>query len=88
MEVLGALNPRIVLSEIQDLAGSGVPALLCFEKPPPDPRWCHRGIVAAWLEHTIGLHVPEFEHEQMGSGRSHPKSPSALALTAAFVGLH
>lgn len=60
MEVLGALDPRIVLSEIQDLAGGGVPALLCFEKPPPDPRWCHRGIVSAWFEHTIGLKVPEF----------------------------
>jgi hypothetical protein len=86
LELLGALDPHKILAEIQALASQAVPALLCFEKPPPDPHWCHRGIVSAWFEHTVGLYVPEFGHEQVGSGCSHPKSPSALALTAGFRG--
>ena len=80
MEILGALKPHVVLAEIQALAGPAVPALLCFEKPPPDPQWCHRGIVSAWFEHTLGLNVPEFGHEQRGTGCAHPKNPPALML--------
>jgi hypothetical protein len=84
LAILGALKPHVVLAELQALAGSAVPALLCFEKPPPEPQWCHRGIVSAWFESTLGLNVPEFGHEQLGVGCSHPKTPSALALAQAF----
>lgn len=53
-EVLGPLDPRQVLTDIAKLANGETPFLLCFEKIPlHDNNWCHRTMVAEWLnEHT------------------------------------
>lgn len=53
-EVLAPLDPEVVLTELQALAGPYTPVLLCFEKPPLDKiNFCHRTMVAEWLnEHT------------------------------------
>ena len=75
---LGFLDPRKVLADLTELAGHRMPALLCFEQPPPDPRPCHRGLVSAWFAETVGVIVPEYGHETKGSGWSHPKI-SAMA---------
>lgn len=71
---LQALDAARVVAEMQALAAGKIPALLCFEKPPPDPNWCHRGAVSAWLADVLGLDVPEYGHrDQDAIGRNHPK---------------
>jgi hypothetical protein len=77
MAQLDELDPRQVLRDLAALAEGGIPALLCFEGPPPDPAWCHRGLVSAWLADSLKLSVCEFDHEEGGSGWSHPKLPEA-----------
>ena len=72
---LGRLDPVQVLRDLAELANGGIPALLCFEPPPPDTAWCHRGLVAAWLHDELGIEVHEFGHEHRGGGRMHPKLP-------------
>src|SRR5258706_10448542 len=75
MAQLARLDPQAVLQDLAALAGDRVPALLCFEKAPPDPAWCHRGFVSAWFHDTLGLEVVEFGHADSGTGWSHPKLP-------------
>jgi hypothetical protein len=78
MAQLADLDPERVLAELNTLAAGKTPALLCFEPPPPDPRWCHRGWVAGWLKDTLDLDVFEYGHEDEGAGWSHPKLPPFL----------
>ena len=52
-EVLSKLDPKQVAA---DLDGR---ILLCHEK---DSTFCHRRIVAEWLEAALGIKVPEMEH--------------------------
>ena len=49
-QVLSKLNPEEVYKELD---GS---ILLCYE---PNGQFCHRHLVAAWLEITLGVEVPE-----------------------------
>ena len=58
-EVLSRLDPQKVLEDLGDDA-----ILLCWEKPG---EFCHRRLVAEWLEEALGIEVPElgFEVEQM-----------------------
>jgi len=50
-EVLGALDPKEVFKELGEDA-----VLLCWEKP----KWfCHRHIVARWLEESLGIEIGE-----------------------------
>lgn len=49
-EVLSALDPRKVVNDLGDAV------LLCYEKPN---TFCHRRLVASWLEASIGIIVPE-----------------------------
>lgn len=75
---LAGLDPERAVGEISKLAAGKTPALLCFEAPPPDPRWCHRGLVAGWLKDTLDLDVLEYGHEGEGAGWTHPKLPPFL----------
>lgn len=70
---LAQLDPSRVLQELADLAAGKIPALLCFERPPPELAWCHRGLVSAWIRDTLGVQVCEYGHEAAGSGWGHPK---------------
>jgi Protein of unknown function, DUF488 len=72
---LERLEPEQVLKDLAELASGKIPTLLCFEPPPPDTAWCHRGLVAAWLQDQLGLDVHEVGHEQRGGGHMHPKLP-------------
>jgi len=58
-EVLNRLDPKKVYKDLGDDA-----ILLCWEKPG---EFCHRRLVAEWLEETLGIKVPElgFEIEQI-----------------------
>jgi hypothetical protein len=64
---LAALDPAVVKSELQALAGDAEPVLLCWERTPfTEKNWCHRRIVARWLHETLGEPVPErIEREQL-----------------------
>jgi hypothetical protein len=71
-EVLQQLDPHDTVDELMELAAGKIPALLCFEHTH-SPAWCHRAIVSAWLQATIGLDVLEFGREEDGCGIDHPK---------------
>jgi hypothetical protein len=70
---LAKLNPTTVLADLNAMAEGLIPALLCFEPPPPDRSWCHRALVSAWLGDALGIKVVEFGHETAGAGWQHPK---------------
>lgn len=53
--VLSKLDPHEVLNEIVSLFGDDA-TLLCFEKAG---EFCHRRIVADWIEKGTGVKVPE-----------------------------
>jgi hypothetical protein len=71
-EVLEPLDPRQTVHELTALAAGKIPALLCFEHTH-SAAWCHRAMVSAWLQQTLGLAVPEFGREDEGCGLDHPK---------------
>ena len=76
MTQLDALDPQTVLHDLAALARGRIPALLCFEKPPPNQAWCHRGLVSAWFSDRLHLRVAEYGHEDAGWGWAHPKLPT------------
>jgi hypothetical protein len=75
---LATLDAKRVLADLAMIADDRIPALMCFENPPPNPTWCHRGMVAVWLKEAAGVDVHELGFESFGSGWSHPKLPSML----------
>lgn len=63
-EILEALDPETVVSQIEALAGDKTPVLCCFEaaaKINEGSTWCHRSIAAAWLEARLGIKVEELD---------------------------
>lgn len=55
--MLAKLDPKKVFEELGEDA-----ILLCWEKPG---EWCHRRIVAEWLERELGVHIPEYGQSEM-----------------------
>jgi len=78
LKQLDTLSPEAVLADLAGLANGRTPALLCFEPPPPDPNWCHRALVAAWLKDGLDVDVFEYGHRGEGAGWRHPKLPAFL----------
>lgn len=66
-EVLAKLDPQKVL---QDLGNDAI--LLCYEVPQ---RFCHRHVVAAWLNKKLDLGVKEIGEEQIRSFVETSKMP-------------
>ena len=61
-EILGPLDPRQVVEDLQRLAGESEPVFLCFERPPFNAEnWCHRRMVAEWFGDRLGLVIPEID---------------------------
>lgn len=56
MKQLRQLDPRKVVEEI--LAGHEDAIMLCWEAPG---EFCHRRVVAGWLENELGILVPELD---------------------------
>jgi hypothetical protein len=52
-EVLKPLDPKKIYEELGQDA-----VLLCWESPS---EFCHRRLVARWLEHELGIKIPELE---------------------------
>jgi hypothetical protein len=80
MAQLASLDAGRALRDLARMANGAIPALLCFERPPPDAAWCHRGLVAGWLKDTANLDVFELGAERAGFGWSHPKVPRRIAV--------
>lgn len=60
--ILARLDPRQVVEDPRRLADPHEPVLLCWERPPfSETVWCHRRMVAAWLERELGWVVLEVE---------------------------
>ena len=60
--ILARSDPRQVVEDLHRLANPHEPVLLCWERLPfSETVWCHRWMVAAWLERELGLIVPEVE---------------------------
>ena len=50
IEVLEKLNPQKVYDDLSDKI------ILCWEK---SGTFCHRRVVAEWLQQTLGVYIPE-----------------------------
>jgi hypothetical protein len=65
-EILERLDPAAIRDRL--LAFGGKPVMLCFERADDinsGSKWCHRHIVATWLEDTLGIAVPEVAHPSL-----------------------
>ena len=71
-KILAALDPASVIESLAQLADDGIAVLCCWEPPPPNPTWCDRAFVSAWLFDQLGLVVPELNHETLGHDWEHP----------------
>ena len=54
--ILQKLDPQQVWNDLHEMVAPAEPILLCFEAPP---LWCHRRMVAEWLEDRLGVTIPE-----------------------------
>ena len=63
-EVLAPLDPHQVAAQLLELAGGGVPVMVCLEHAG-GPKWCHRALAAQWLSDALGQAVPEFGFEDL-----------------------
>ncbi len=77
-EVLAPMDAAQVLDDLGKLCDGRPAALLCWEPEPPDPAWCHRGLVSRWLHEQAGFELPELGHEHLGCGCRHPKLPASM----------
>lgn len=74
-EILAPLDPQAVWDELHRLAAPHEPVLLCWEKPPVAASevqghdFCHRRIVAEWLEERLGQRVDEFDPKRVIPGQ-------------------
>ena len=51
-----------VYKDLMMLAGGEEPIICCFEKPN---EFCHRQLVATWLEKNLNIEIKEFKHEEL-----------------------
>jgi hypothetical protein len=76
--LLSALRPEEIHDQIRCLAeGAPTAALVCFEQPETG-AWCHRSMAAGWLADALGIAVPEWGFDHLGSAE-HPMLPPSLS---------
>lgn len=73
-QILSALNPLAVRSDLLSISGGRPVALLCYERV--GERWCHRSLVSLWLYRELGVEVHEYGYA--GFGHNHPLLPPSL----------
>lgn len=56
-EVLAKVDPKMFVEVVERISQGTDVALCCFERPDD---FCHRHIVAEWLNEKLGLNVEEF----------------------------
>ena len=57
-KILADQNAFKIIKKIQDISYGKDAALLCYEKPG---EFCHRQLVAAWLQKETGFEIIEFK---------------------------
>lgn len=57
-EILNHLHPNEVFIDLVNLSGGANFILCCYEKPP---NFCHRHLVAKWLNHYLNLNIYEYQ---------------------------
>jgi len=65
-EILARLDPAAIRDRL--FAIGPMPVLLCYEHPADIQAgkvYCHRHLVAEWLEHQCGIQVPELDHPEL-----------------------
>ena len=77
-EVLAPLSSKALIADLLRISGGSPVALLCFERCQTDDGWCHRGLVARYLEHEAGLQIHEYGFDHLGYGVKHPMLPPHL----------
>ena len=68
LEEIGA---AAILSDLERIAGNHACVLLCWEKLADPNEWCHRRMLAAYIEWEAGIVVPELEPRHL------PKRPDS-----------
>lgn len=76
-EVLDKLDANFVLSQFQDGA-----ILLCWE---PVGKFCHRRLVAEWIQKNTGIVVPELSLENIKETEKEEKQAQTLQQALLFV---
>jgi len=60
LAMLAELDPAQVVEDLKALAGPAEAVLLCWERAPlSETNFCHRTMVADWLERARGIVIPE-----------------------------
>jgi hypothetical protein len=62
-------TPAEILTALDGATGRNGLALLCFEDLRREGSWCHRRVLAAWLERQYGWVVPELEEVALETNR-------------------
>ena len=60
-EILSKLNPTEVVNRLLEIGRGRDIAILCYEKPPD---FCHRHLVAEWLNVNTGQVIEEFPYKK------------------------
>ena len=85
-QILEKLDPRKVMDDLEALGPN--PTILCWERPSKiesGHEYCHRHLVAQWLEDTIGIQVQEIgfpKLKRFGYLRSNHVPPISYAPRA------
>ncbi len=61
--------------------------LLCFEDLRQPGVWCHRQIVAAWIEEHLGIKVPELPESGTPVIRATRTRPTSQAVQLSLLDL-
>jgi hypothetical protein len=56
-QILAKVDPRSILEQLDQLGGGADVAMLCWEKPGD---FCHRHMIADWLEAELGIEIIEW----------------------------
>jgi hypothetical protein len=65
-EILDRLDPAEIYDRLRALGDH--PVMLCWESASDcdaGRTWCHRHLVAQWLEDRLGVEVPEVDHPKL-----------------------
>ncbi|WP_428489103.1 hypothetical protein [Rhodopila sp.] len=77
VDVLDRLDPRVVATQLIDLARGGIPVMVCYERPMVQGDWCHRAMAALWLAEALDRPIPELGFEVLAQA-DHPLMPPEL----------
>jgi len=62
LEELGAGR---ILADLKRIGGTGAIVMLCWERMADPSEWCHRRMLARYIERETGLEVPELKAQML-----------------------